>query len=254
MQTDLVYDGSFEGFLTCVFLVFEEKLSEVTIQKEYPFQDSMFGTQQMVVTDFEKANRVWKGLCKKLSIIGRHHLYYSFLSELPNIDDIMLHYVRHAFKSSMAIDTDFAHPAVSKLSDITKSVGREKHRMEAFVRFRLTKDDYFFATIEPDFNVLPLILKHFKSRYKDQKWIIYDIKRKYGISYDLKKTEFIQLNLDTNLNYFDTSTDFFKEEELEYQTLWKNYFKHTNIESRKNMKLHVQHVPKRYWKYLSEKL
>ena len=31
------------------------------------------------------------------------------------------------------------------------------------------------------------------------------------------------------------------------------YFKSTNIKSRKNMKLHLQHVPKRYWKYLTEK-
>jgi hypothetical protein len=28
---------------------------------------------------------------------------------------------------------------------------------------------------------------------------------------------------------------------------------HTNIKERKNDKLHVQHVPKRYWKYLTEK-
>ena len=34
----------------------------------------------------------------------------------------------------------------------------------------------------------------------------------------------------------------------------KNYFKSTNIVARKNTKLHTQHVPKRYWKYLTEKL
>ncbi|RZL34744.1 MAG: DUF4130 domain-containing protein, partial [Pedobacter sp.] len=43
-----------------------------------------------------------------------------------------------------------------------------------------------------------------------------------------------------------------EKEEL-YTHLWKDYFKSTNIESRKNTKLHVQHVPKRYWKYLTEK-
>ena len=35
--------------------------------------------------------------------------------------------------------------------------------------------------------------------------------------------------------------------------MWKDYFDSTNIKERKNMKLHIRHVPKRYWKYLSEK-
>ena len=45
----------------------------------------------------------------------------------------------------------------------------------------------------------------------------------------------------------------FTDEEFEYQDLWNNYFKSTNIKSRINKKLHTQHIPKRYWKYLSEK-
>jgi probable DNA metabolism protein len=48
-------------------------------------------------------------------------------------------------------------------------------------------------------------------------------------------------------------SDAFTNEEHEYQTLWNDYFKSTNIASRINPKLHTQHVPKRYWKYLSEK-
>ena len=43
------------------------------------------------------------------------------------------------------------------------------------------------------------------------------------------------------------------EEEINYQNLWKEYFDHTNIKERKNTKLHLQHVPKRYWRYLTEK-
>ncbi|MGZ5274180.1 MAG: DUF4130 domain-containing protein, partial [Kaistella sp.] len=44
------------------------------------------------------------------------------------------------------------------------------------------------------------------------------------------------------------------DEEKKYQKLWQRYFTKTNIKERKNLKLHVQHVPKRYWKYLTEKL
>ena len=132
-------------------------------------------------------------------------------------------------------------------------MSREKHRMEAFIRFKLTKDAIYFANIAPDFNVLPLIKNHFKKRYADQKWLIYDLVRKYGIYYNLETVEIITLELDHNFDASKTSTEIFAPIELEFQQLWKDYFKSTNIKSRKNMKLHIQHVPKRYWKYLSEK-
>ena len=41
--------------------------------------------------------------------------------------------------------------------------------------------------------------------------------------------------------------------EKKYQTLWQRYFVKTGIPERKNMKLHIQWMPKRYWKYLTEK-
>ncbi|MGK4566274.1 DUF4130 domain-containing protein [Flavobacterium sp. 3HN19-14] len=44
-----------------------------------------------------------------------------------------------------------------------------------------------------------------------------------------------------------------RDKEGLYALLWNDYFKSTNIPARKNMKLHLQHVPKRYWKYLTEK-
>ena len=50
----------------------------------------------------------------------------------------------------------------------------------------------------------------------------------------------------------DTSITLDAQEAL-YDQLWKDYFKSTNIVERRNIKLHLQHVPKRYWKYLTEK-
>jgi probable DNA metabolism protein len=61
------------------------------------------------------------------------------------------------------------------------------------------------------------------------------------------------MNFPKGFNFFKTDTDFFADEEFQFQELWQNYFESTNITERKNIKLHVRHVPKRYWKYLSEK-
>ena len=39
----------------------------------------------------------------------------------------------------------------------------------------------------------------------------------------------------------------------QYDQLWKDYFHSVNIQARQNMKLHIQYVPKRYWRYMNEK-
>ena len=120
------------------------------------------------------------------------------------------------------------------------------------MRFELLKDGVYFAEIYPDFNVLTLIIRHFKNRYQDQKWMIYDFKRGYGVYYDLKTTEIVTLDNDKQI-LLQKGDSIFDEKEINYQKLWVEYFDHTNIKERKNTKLHVQHVPKRYWKYLTEK-
>ena len=250
----LIYDGTFDGFLTCVFDIYELKLRRVTFQRENHVQESLFGNVTTVITDLEKADRVWKGIKNNTSSIGSSRLFNAFLSEKTQIEALLLDYIQHAFRSQKKIDSDFSNDTVLKISQIAKSVGREKHRMEAFVRFKLTNDGVYFANIEPDFDVLPLISKHFERRYADQKWIIYDLKRNYGLYYDLNGVELIQIALADNFDPTKTTLDFFTTSEIEFQTLWQDYFESTNIPSRKNTKLHVQHVPKRYWKYLSEKL
>lgn len=249
----VLYDGSFEGFLTAVFHVYELRLRQVSIRPKPRWEQSLFESPVELATDAQKADRVWNGLKKKLSPRGTSNLHYAFLSEEPSIEDHLLGYIRYALASPYPIDSDFSNPFVLKVSQTAKSVGREKHRMEAFVRFRLSKDQIYFATIAPDFNVLPLITKHFKSRYADQQWIIYDVKRNFGIYYNLKEVAIISIDFPEGFDPLQTTTDFFASEELEFQDLWQNYFDSTNIPARKNLKLHVQHVPKRYWRFLSEK-
>lgn len=247
--TILLYDGSFDGFLSSIFEIYERRIDSPIIKKESEFQDVLFDTSETVISNIINAKRVWNGIKKLLKSNGCSTLYYAFLSEIDGIENTLFNVIKYAFDSQENIISDFSNPDVLALSKTAKKVGREKHRMEAFVRFQQTKDDIYFSNIEPDFNVLPLINKHFTSRYADQKWIIYDLKRKYGLFYNLIKTEVI--TLDFNIN--SIKEELFTSEENQYETLWKDYFKSTNIEERVNKTLHVKHVPKRYWKYLSEK-
>jgi len=248
----LIYDGSFEGLLTAVYEVYERRLNYVNLQRGEWRSKALFEDVVTVITDKNKADRVLKGLKAKLSAMGLQRLYAAHLAEIEGEDNMLLGYIRYVFDAGQNIEEDYGNKYVMRVSEIVRMVRRERHRMEAFIRFQKLKDETFYAAIEPDFNVLPLLIKHFKNRYADQKWIIYDLKRKYGVYYDLHDTQYISLDF-SDVKPTNVVSAYTQDEHL-YQSLWKNYFKSVNIPARKNTKLHLMHVPKRYWKHLTEKL
>lgn len=247
-----VFDGSLEGLLTAIFEYFERKPKSVTLQTEKIFQPDAFTDSLKIVNNRTKADRVWNGLQKRLDKQWRRKFYCAYLSELPEIFNALFHFSNYIFTHPAGAEKNFGNDDVLAISQIATKVEREKHRMEAFIRFQHTADGMFYCGIDPDFNVLPLIAKHFKDRYADQQWIIYDLKRRYGLFYDLLSVEEITIEMNAKNLKQPAIQQLSGTEEL-YANLWKDYFKSTNIESRKNTKLHVQHVPKRYWKYLTEK-
>lgn len=252
-MTTIIYDGTFEGWLTAVFEVYEYKFSPVHITTRERFQPTLSGKHHDSISDEKKAHRVWKGLYSRLSGKALNNIYSCFLSEEKGIEDTLLQYVQYVFGSKQNIENNYSNPAVLIISQIAKKVHREKHRMEAFIRFQLTKDGLYYAVCQPDFNVLPLIEKFFKERYADQRWMIYDAGRKYGIYYDLGKVETVKLTFDEAAGNGKNIESIHDENEALYQQLWQTFFSSVNIVARKNLKLHIQHMPRRYWKYLPEK-
>ncbi|NDI99667.1 DNA metabolism protein [Flavobacterium sp. LaA7.5] len=250
-----VFDGSLEGLLTAIFEFYEQKPGTIQLVWQKLHQPAMLEETVIIVNDEAKAKRVWKGLQQKLSPEWLKQFYTAYLSEQPQTFQDLFDFACYIFDNPKGAEKNFGNPHVIAVSKMVKKVGRERHRMKAFVRFQKTADGMYYAPVEPDFNVLPLIVYFFKNRYADQQWIIYDVKRKYGLYYNLHTVteityEFVSA-IDTNkVNLPQELTD--SGEELA-SLLWKDYFNSTNIPARKNMKLHIQHVPKRYWKYLNEK-
>lgn len=251
-MTTLRYDGSFDGLFTAIFEVFEYKFREAEIvSAQYYVQKNMFAELHEVITQERKSERVLKKLEQSIGKNGIHELLKVFLSEDDHLEALILSAVRQSVQfPGENILQNYADEDILRIAKINKSVSRERHRMTAFIRFEKMQDEIYFAKIDPDFNVLPLIKNHFQNRYQDQKWMIYDLRRQYGLLYNLTQCDFFYPDEKLNLNKYEEK---FHEEEKKYQTLWQRYFTKTNIVERKNIKLHLQHVPKRYWKYLTEK-
>ncbi len=249
-----LYDKTFEGLLSLVFDAYDNKVFPDKILSELDvlpfFSDTIF----RVKTDSEKAQRVWVGLKKKISAEALRQLPVVYMSELHEADMLIFRYVCKAFAGKQSIEVNFGDDDVLQMQKIYRKVSREAERMRMFVRFQKTADGIFFAPFEPKYNVLPLVSDFFEERFADQPFIIYDIKRRYGLYYDLQKT--VEVNFD-KLD-FDFTTGKLNdaqaaEDEKIFQQLWKGYFKAIAIKERVNPKLHRQMLPKRFWKFLPEK-
>jgi|SRR5690606_10858993 len=249
-----LFDGTYPGFLSCVFESFERKEFNIIPLMKEDYQMALFAETRTIATDNRKALRVQKGLQERVGKVEAIDFYRAFLSEDRKAWLASSFILREIFSGRTAIRQHYGNDHVLYFSQILKKVSRERHRMKAFIRFSKSSDGLFFALVEPDFNVLPLISDFFRKRYADMPWLIYDMKRKYGLLFDTRQVGEVQLSpeevQDTTMPSIAIAMD--ERDEL-FQRLWKQYYTSTNIEARKNMKLHLQHVPRRYWKYLVEK-
>jgi probable DNA metabolism protein len=248
-----LYDHTFEGLLTAVFDAFN--------RKEFPDRIAgqettvpLFTDTFSVITDTEKSDRVLAALQKKLSKSALNMLFVCYLSEIEDVELVIFRYMRKALVSTVGIELNFADDDVLLLSKIYKKVQNEANHIRQFVRFQKTADGMYFAIMDPLYDVLPLCVRFFEDRYADQTWIVYDSRRRYGLFYDLKKTEIVHLdNPAIDLSSGQLAPGQTDEYEAAFQNLWKDYLQAVTIQQRKNLRLQRQFMPKRFWKYLTEK-
>lgn len=249
-----IYDGTFEGLLTCIFEGYNHRRFPDDILSKWKQPRDLFAETVDVAADSVKARRVWKGIQQKLTAKNKQLIYYAFLSETNSIEIKIMRFVMRLFDENKLIETDFGDIDVLEIVQNARKVKKEAMRVMQFVRFQQTKEGMYFCGIEPMFDVLPLVLGHFRNRFADQKWLLYDLKRNYGAYYDKKTVEEVELtSSEINWQTGQISANVLSERDAFYQTLWKSFFEHINIEERKNLRLQRQHMPRRFWKYLTEK-
>ncbi len=252
------YDGTFSGLLSAIFERFRRKVEVVDIVAEDRFQQQLFAEAIPVATDEGHATRILRSLRERSGNAGATRLLrHAFLTEQPEVERLILHFVeRQVAVYGIDVSQDAADERIRRLLRLKQQMGREVHRMHAFVRFQLTPDGMYVALVNPDFNCLPLIGDHFAARYPAMEWLIYDTTRHYGLHWDStrKVAEFITLDSAQDGKLRSLSAEMLDVAENDYAELWQTYFRAVDIPERKNLKLHLQHVPKRYWKYLTEKI
>ena len=253
-MTVFVYDKTFEGLLTAVFDAYSRRsFPDLLLAEGEPFP-LFYDEAVTICTDDAKVDRVWKGLQKRLSAMALSVITVTWLSELPETDMLLFRYIRKAIDAPRTVELNFGDPDVLEVSKVWKKVTNERLRVIQFLRFQKAADGTYFAAIAPIYNVLPLVLPYAQDRFADQQWLIYDLKREYGYYYDLNDTIEVRFEeKDSHLLTGLLSEDIMDKDEKLFQSMWKEYFKSIAIKERLNLRLHRQHMPARFWKYMPEK-
>ena len=248
---DYLYDGTFEGLLTCVYHhYYTDKAVGIYLREAY--QPSMFNGFMEVETEQDKAERVYRAIESKISTYALRMVYRAYLSSIEGKENAILQYILLGFRVGYSIGSLHGVDEVKRLEDITRKVGFEQERMLQFVRFEVLESSngqILYARIEPDHDVLELVAHHFAERFSHDPLIIHDIGRGKAIvafERDWYVTDFDGTRLP------DGSELVMSREEESYQDLWRTYFDHIAIKERINPRCQRNHMPVRYWKHLTE--
>ena len=254
-----VFDNTLDGLLTAVFDSFFRKQQDVTLLADGEQLPLFANEPHHVVTDGEKAERVWKGLEKQLSKDGLHMITISWLSEERTLNQPLFNFICKAFRLKVKdFERNASDPDVLEVRNTCRRVLHEQLRMKQFIRFQKAKDGTYLGVVSPDHNVLPLIIDHFEDRFGDQPWLIYDAHRHYGY-YHTPGEGVIRITFeDESAVPFDLANgkmdaDVLSSDDKLFQKLWRTYFKAICIKERMNPRKQLSDMPRRYWKYMTEK-
>ena len=259
-MTVYTFDGTMDGLLTAVFDAFVLKDQPQQLLKEGDALPLFCEHINKVHTDEDKAKRVWIGLEKRLTREAMKLISVSWLSELRELNTPLFQYICKVFRQG-DISRNFADHDVLEVTNIARRVLHEQLRMKQFIRFQKAKDGTYLAVVSPDHNVLPIIIDHFQDRFNDQSWLIYDAKRHYGYYYSpntageaaVRVTFENEATVPFDLLNGKLNEDVMSNDDQLLQNLWRTYFKAICIKERMNPRKQLNDMPRRYWKYMTEK-
>lgn len=243
-----IYDDTFDGLMSAIFLIYENRDRDAEILPASSGGTSLFDTVQ-VATSTEKAARVEKKL-SALDPESYPRLYTAWLSHSEGVENLILACVRLAIKHGAGAFSLKQLDCVTKLDGIAKKVGHDAHRMLQFVRFIRLGENIFAADIEPDYDIISLIGDHFHSRFRDSGFFIRDVRHMR-----------VLVSLPDGGAGGQPGGWYITELEPGYRPLpedgdieemWQLYFKTIAIEQRINPKLQQNFVPKKYRRFLTE--
>lgn len=230
------YDGTFDGFLCCVFESYVHKELPIAFCSDEESCVLSFYSVRVINTLPENALRVYRSLVK-LSAPAAQLLRKAFLTCMEDKELRLYRFVRKLYKEGPSFLKNQADEVYHPIAKAVRHMSGEVEKLRGFVRF----SDYsgvLGAEIEPKNRVLPLLRHHFCSRYANESFFIYDRSHKELLLYAKGRSHIIPVDsLQLSLP---------GEEEVHYRALWKRFYETIAIRERTNPRCQNSFLPKRY--------
>jgi len=236
-----LYDGSFEGFLCCIFDSYANKEVPIAICCDEDFAPTLFPCRS-VSTNLEHANRVIRKVVK-LSSYTAELLRKGFLTCLPEKELHLYRLVAKLLREGPSFLRNFSDETLYPVVRAVRHLDGEAHLLKGFVRFS-ELGGILGGEIEPKNHVLPILRSHFCARYMNDRFFIYDRTHKEVLLYAAGKSVIRPLE-----DFQMAPPD---ETEANYRLLWKRFYDTIAIKERYNPKCRQTHMPKRYWGTMTE--
>lgn len=239
-----IYDGTFDGLLTCIYEAYYRHENPDDIIPMDRQENNFLYQRYIIRTDLEKATKVCESIEEKISPEALRRVFYAYLSEVPGSGGVILNYLRLGYKIGKSIDNHLSNDGVLEMDKLYRQVLGERHAMVGLLRFKMLENEILYAEYEPQYNITGLVAPHFVNRIPNENWAIHDVKRNIAALYNKKEWIIRDLELEDEL--------IIHEEEEDNQGMWKSYYQHISIASRKNLRLKKNNMPMKYWKHLVE--
>ena len=251
LSVHIRYDGSFAGMLSAAAEIVRDRLQPFSVLRPHEANADLFATERTIITDDNWSRRAWKAIVERIGKREAKALAVCHLAGDRSVDELLVTQIVRVLRNE-PIASDPRDAVNIELRKWKKKIDHEAHHMIAFVRFQENTDGLWTAVIAPAYDVLPLIASHFKKRYADMAWMIFDERRNYALNYDGRDLHWSEpIDAGTTDLPANTAAEPAPAEDA-YRSLWKTYFHHVNIPGRRNLKLQMRHMAKRHWKHMVE--
>ena len=265
MDQDLeyIYDGTFEGFLCCIYQSFvrRETPRHIYVEEGLPLLGE---TAFWITTNWQMAQNVYISLSKKIGIEAQDIVKQVFLTHLPNKEMILFRYICLGYKIGRAVispeewetrkvnigirggmhSTEEERLLLEQENLVFTVLGAasrfraEVKNIEGVLRFR-SYSDVLISCITPRNRVLPVLAGFFEKRFREANFLVYDKTHKMAA---VHREEGTMVTLLKNMNL-----PVLYDEKNVYENLWKSRYEQLHIETPENPRYALNEMRTRLW-------
>ncbi|MCM1157202.1 MAG: TIGR03915 family putative DNA repair protein [Bacteroidales bacterium] len=251
MENRMIYlcEDTPDGVFSAVYDAWAAHIPEerLSLQAERNHAMQLFADYVYVQTDLEKAVKVARSVRSKLGGEAYEMMYKASLSYEEDKMDTIYRFLKLGFRFGSPVVKMHGEDVVCRMFELRRNVWNEAHSFREFVRFRESEEGVLISRIRPKNQVLPLLAEHFTDRFPEENFVILDEEHGMGLFHEKGGMWYLAPLLREALDRIWQHAN-----SMEYEKLWKTFFRTIAVEERTNYRCQRNMCALRYRDYMIE--